>query len=48
MAYCYMKKETRGGYRKGSGRKKKEPTKVFRVPIRLLEKFKEFLKTNKI
>lgn len=27
-----MKKEKRGGKRKGSGRKKKEPTKVMRIP----------------
>lgn len=27
------KKSTHGGYREGSGRKKKEPTKVIRVPV---------------
>lgn len=40
-------KSKHGGARKGAGRKG-EKTKVVRVPIRLLDKFKEFLKTNKI
>lgn len=28
-----MKNKTHGGARKGAGRKKKEPTKVMRIPI---------------
>lgn len=39
-----MKKPTHGGKRKGSGRKKKEPTKVVRVPISKLEEVKKLIK----
>lgn len=38
-----MKKETRGGKRENSGRKKKEPTKVIRVPVSKLEAIKNLL-----
>lgn len=37
-------KPTHGGKRKGSGRKKKEPTKVIRVPISKLEEVKKLIK----
>lgn len=35
-----MKQETRGGKREGSGRPKKDPTKIlsYRVPLRLVTK----------
>jgi hypothetical protein len=41
-----MKKETRGGKRPRSGRKKKEPTKVIRVPVSKLEAVKSLIKTK--
>lgn len=40
------KKETRGGSRKGSGAKKKEPTKVIRVPVSKLEAIQELIKNT--
>jgi hypothetical protein len=40
-----MKKE-HGGYRIGSGRKKKEPTVVKRLPEKLYNKFLEWLKKD--
>lgn len=45
-----MKKinKTHGGKRKGSGRKKKEPTKVMRVPISKVESVKELCKTKSV
>ncbi len=33
-----------GGKRKGAGRKKKEPTKVIRVPVSKLEEVKKLIK----
>ena len=36
--------KTHGGKRKGAGRKKKEPTKVIRVPISKLEEVKNLIK----
>lgn len=39
-----MKKQTHGGKRTGSGRKKKEPTKVVRVPTSKLEEVKKLIK----
>lgn len=38
-----MKKSTHGGLRKGSGRKKKEPTKTMRVPISKIPAIKEII-----
>lgn len=35
-----IKPKTHGGARKGAGRKKKEPTKTIRVPVRLIPKIK--------
>ena len=37
---------TKGGQRTGAGRHKKEPTKVIRVPVRLVPLIKELCKTN--
>lgn len=37
-----------GGKRNGSGRKKKEPTKVIRIPVSKLKGVYEFIKTGKI
>jgi hypothetical protein len=42
-----MKKPTHGGKRKGSGRKKKEPTKNIRVPVSLIPKVNELIKKHK-
>lgn len=39
-----MKKKTHGGKRKGSGRKKKEPTKVMRIRLSKVEQVKEINK----
>jgi hypothetical protein len=36
-----MKNKTHGGARKGSGRKKKEPTKVLRIRISKIEAVKK-------
>lgn len=36
-----MKNKTHGGKRKGSGRKKKEPTKVIRVRVSKLDEIKK-------
>jgi len=33
---CPCMEKTRGGARKGAGRKPKEPTKTIRVPVRLI------------
>lgn len=41
-----MKKNTHGGKRNGSGAKKKEPTKVIRVPVSKLEAIKELIKNS--
>lgn len=38
-----MKKNTHGGKRNGSGAKKKEPTKVIRVPVSKLEAVKTLI-----
>lgn len=38
-----MKKEKRGGKRKGSGRKKKEPTTTLRVPKSKVEEIKDLI-----
>ena len=38
------KKYKHGGKRKGSGRKKKDPTKVIRVPISKIEAVKDLIK----
>jgi hypothetical protein len=35
--------KTHGGARKGSGRKKKEPTKVMRIPISKVEAVKNLI-----
>lgn len=44
-----MKKiKTHGGKRKGSGRKKKEPTTTKRVPISLISKIDELIKLSEI
>lgn len=37
------KKPTHGGARKGAGRKAKEPTKVMRVPISLVEQVRRLI-----
>lgn len=39
-----IKKKNHGGKRKGSGRKKKEPTKVMRIPVSKIEAVKALLK----
>jgi hypothetical protein len=41
------KKNTHGGKRKGAGRKRKEPTKVIRVPLSELNKVKELISKSK-
>jgi len=41
------KKSTHGGYREGSGRKKKEPTKVIRVPEKWIPNIKDFIERMK-
>lgn len=39
-----IKKKNHGGKRKGAGRKKKEPTKVMRIPVSKIEAVKALLK----
>ena len=39
-----IQKLTHGGKRKGSGRKKKEPTKVIRIPISKIKAVKDLIK----
>jgi len=41
-----MKKTKHGGRRKGSGRKKKEPTKTIRVPEKHIPAIKILIKKN--
>jgi len=43
-----MKKHTHGGKRKGSGRKKKEPTTTVRVPLALLPRIMELVDAYKV
>lgn len=38
----------RGGERKGSGRKKGEPTKVIRVPVSKLEAVKDLIRKSAV
>lgn len=40
-------KENRGGKRPGSGRKKKEPTKVMRIPVPLVPKVEDMIEKHK-
>lgn len=42
------KKKTHGGKRKGAGRKKKEPTKVMRIPVSKVEEVKKLIEQGKI
>lgn len=42
--YNTMETNKHGGKRKGAGRKKKEPTKVVRVPISKIEAVKDLIK----
>ena len=43
-----MKNKPHGGKRKGSGRKKKEPTTTKRVPVSLVPKIDELIKLSEI
>ncbi len=43
-----MKKENRGGKRKGAGRKAKEPTKTIRVPESKIEQVKKLIEEDKL
>ena len=40
----YEMRKKHGGKRKGSGRKKKEPTKVMRIPVSKIEAVIEIIK----
>ena len=42
-----MKKKKYGGKRKGAGRKKRENTKVMRIPESLVEKVKAMIEGHK-